>query len=695
MQSQNINTAELLIEFLTEELPPINLEKSIGEAFASHLSNELKSFMPSDSHCQFFVTPRRFACTISKVHDVEPAQQQKRKGPAIASSLKDNLATPALLGFLKSCGLDDWNKLEQSVDGYFYATKTIVGRTLTQVLPDAIQNALKKLPIAKNMRWGDNDYSFVRPVHNLVLLYGNQVICHNSAILGCSPVDYTFGHRIMSSGQIQINDSSKYASQLKSEGYVITDFQTRKQYIDKGLQEKAQQLNLSINIMDGLLEEVTGLVEYPIVLQGEFSAEFLKVPQECLILSMAKNQKYFAMLDSNGKLSNKFLFVTNIASTNPSVIINGNQKVLAARLADAKFFYELDLKHNLADFVKKLENVVYHNKLGSQLQRIQRLQQIAQSIAPQLGVDASLAAHTAYLLKADLSTEMVGEFPELQGVMGKYYAEAKSENHDVANAIEKHYYPRFSGDELPDTPLATLMSLTDKLETIVGIWGIGLVPTGEKDPFALRRAALGIVRILLANELNLKNLLETTFSSFNNLNLNPNTANEVYNFIAQRLSNYLVSNNGYSINCVQSALVLNPIYFNHLPSLLDNLQQFAENENNKPLLNANKRISNILEKNGGEFTSNHTPKVELFQTPQEHALFNLLENEKTTIQMYTNKHNWAGLFNTLAKFNQPITDFFDNVMVMDKDESIRNNRMVLLQHLYGQFNQVCKLAELS
>ncbi len=689
-----VANSSLLIEFLTEELPPINLENHIGKTFAANLCNELSNFLLSNTiSYKFFVTPRRFGLIINNICAIEPEQIIKRKGPAIASGLKNNEPTQALIGFLKSANIASWQDLEQNSDGYFYTTKKIPGQTLETILPSAITLALKNLPIAKHMRWGNNDYTFVRPVQNLVIMYNNQVICKDSCILGCSPVNYTFGHRILSPNPIYIDDIANYIHQMDKEGQIIVDFQVRKENISDQLHKTAEKLDLKINDISSLLDEVTALVEHPVVLQGEFAIDFLQVPQECLILSMAKNQKYFALLNKEGKLSNKFLFVANITSTNPNVIISGNEKVLAARLSDAKFFYEIDKKHNLKEFVAKLEKVVYHNKLGSQLQRINRLQAIAGKIAPLLGIDSNLAQSTAYLLKADLTTEMVGEFPELQGVMGKYYALASSEPIEVANAIEKHYYPRFSGDALPDTTLAITMALADKLETLVGIWGIGLIPTGEKDPFALRRIALGIIRILLTTNLKVDQLLDLTFETFVSFNLNPNTKDEVYNFILQRLENYLTKAENHSPNLVQSVLALRPLSFDHLPSLLEALQPFSVN--NKPLLNANKRISNILEKNKGEFSTNAWIKEEYFTTTEEKVLFKLFNEEKENIQIKTNQKNWEELFTILAKFNQVIADFFENVMVMDKDENIRNNRITLLQHLYANFNQVCKLSLLN
>ena len=694
---QQLNSGDLLIEFLTEELPPINLEQNIGAAFASALSNELKAFIGGET--EYFVTPRRFGCILNQVNPITQEQKSHRKGPAIVTGLVDGKPTNALLGFVKSCQLSDWTALEQRDDGYFYAEKIIPGQILAEVLPGAIETALKKLPIAKNMRWGNNDYLFVRPMHNLMILFNNQLICQGSKILGLMPVDYTFGHRILSEGIIKPQSTQSYAEQLFTQGKVVVDFSQRKNNISAQLNDTAAKLELKINHMEGLLEEVTALVEYPVVLQGEFAPEFLQVPQECLILTMAKNQKYFALLDNNGKLSNKFLFVANIASTNPQVIIEGNQKVLAARLSDAKFFYEVDKKHQLDFFADKLKSVVYHNKLGSQFERIQRLQQIASGIAPLLQIDPALAVKTAKLLKADLTTEMVGEFPELQGVMGKYYALAQGESAEIANAIEKHYYPRFSGDELPDTFLAVTMALTDKLETLVGIWSIGLVPTGEKDPFALRRAALGVVRILLANKLDIKQLLSITVDSFKGTN--PVIAEEIYQFILDRLSNYLVNIEKYTTNVVNSVLKSRiytsnetqaNINFSRILKILPIVQNFAGDVSNKELFEANKRIENILKKNSNELPDGLDCSSSLLATNEEIILFNYIHDFN---QFDVQHEGFEEYFTKLKGCSEPLANFFANVMVMDENKDIRQNRLALLRLASQRFSYLCKLSELS
>lgn len=723
-----MNTQTLLIEFLTEELPPINLFKNIGEAFTNSMCEELKNFiiLPHGDNTilpQPIVSPRRFGCLIPNVIFTEPNSELLRKGPAINSGLVDNKPTRALEGFMRSCNITDINQLTQN-DGYFYAQQQIIGKTLEDILDNAINNSLKKLLIAKNMHWGDNDFSFVRPVHNLLVRYGNKTIDFKTRIFGLKAVDYTLGHRILSNGNIYIDSAENYFSILEQQGKIIACYTKRREYIYDQLKQTAQKLNLNLNDSPGLLDEVTSLTEQPVILQGQFDTNFLMVPQECLILSMAKNQKYFALLDKEQKLSNKFLFVANIDSTAPEVVINGNERVLSARLADAKFFFDVDKKHPLDFYVNKLATVVYHNKLGTQLQRIERLKYIAGKFAEILGLNIQQAQHSANIIKADLSTEMVGEFPELQGVMGKYYALHHKETVEVANAIEKHYYPRFGGDEIPDDNLSVILSLADKLETLVGIWGIGLIPTGDKDPFALRRMAIGVARILLNNKLYIKDLINIVFASFKECSdidfSKSDIKDEVYQFILQRLSNHLTDSYefSYSTTCVQSVCCINPECFTYIPSLLNTLEHFAGNANNQLIISANKRIENILKKNpeyvllpdyiniqhvnvkdnsgvfiGGSDTFKLIDES-LLTADAEKKLYNKIKDHKNLLSSETND-DWNNYFKILEEFNPLVAAFFDNVMVIDQDDSIRINRLRLLAALYEIMNKFCILSELS
>lgn len=708
----------LVVEFLSEELPPIKLESNIGTPFSESIYSQLQGFLTASSTLTSFIAPRRFGCVINEINFEQADQQITRKGPAIATSLKDGAPTPALLGFAKSCATE-WKNLEQRDDGYFYYTTLIKGKTLDVVIGEVINTALKKIHIAKSMRWGATDYQFVRPLHGLVVMFNDKVL--DCEALGLVSSNQTSGHRFMSNGKLTIPDASKYLETLKNDGKVVAEFAIRRNLIEQQIAKKAAEFDLKISPMDGLLDEVTALVEWPEVLVGSFDKKFLEVPQECLILSMAKNQKYFALVDNNNKLSNKFLFVANLISKDPQVIIEGNQKVLTARLADAEFFYEFDKRTPLADFVKRMTNVVYHNKLGSQYERIERLQKIATAIAPLLNVNIDSANRAAYLLKADLATEMVGEFPELQGIMGNYYALASGESADIANAIEKHYYPRFSGDELPNTPLATVVSLADKLETLVGIWGIGLIPTGDKDPYALRRAALGIVRILLeseyAVELSINELLKIAISSFNNIDSNVfnKAQKDIYIFILQRLENFLLTVKNLPKNIINAIMYS---YYNEntnqnldligvrrvssmrgkinfIDSLSNALTVFVNDSKAHKITQASKRMVNILKKNE-ELLSVNDVKIELLSLDgADRQLFNHHEQEMRRLEQVFNAQQWYEFFEILLTYADLIETFFNDVTIVTDDIAATANRMNLLFILARYFNMACRLSELA
>jgi glycyl-tRNA synthetase beta chain len=685
----------LLIEFLTEELPPINLYNNIAKAFAKSVVDELKSFTNNLSQYNVICSPRRFGVVIQGVIFQENDNEILKKGPSTKNSIVDGKTSNALLGFMKSVGVDE---IEQLVinDGYFYAKKVVVGRLLNDILGDVINKALKTLIIGKNMRWSNNDYYFIRPVHNLMILFGSKVLDLNGTkIFGLIPNNYTYGHRVLANDKIEISNANEYYKKIQQTGYVISDFNERRKIIAEGLSLNSKSLNLSLGINDALLDEVTAIVEYPHVLVGEFNSIYLDLPPECLILSMAKNQKYFALFDKQNNLSNKFLFVTNIQAIDYTKIVAGNERVLSARLADAKFFYDVDKKTPLENFVIKLGHVIYHDKLGSQLERISRIKKIASYIGEKLNLDSLKVDQAAYLMKADLMTEMVGEFPDLQGIMGKYYAICNNLDQDIAIALEEYYYPKFSGDNLPSNELAIVLALADKLETIVGIWGIGLIPTGDKDQYALRRMALGIVRILFQYKLNLVDLLKISYDVFQKYNFNEEIISEIYKFILTRLYNYLVMGGEfkYSHNVVQSIITTNPDYLEYLPNLLIVLDKFSKNKDNQALFSANKRIENILKKINNKIITNINQ--DLFQHDIERELYQLINESSFKLEQFAQIYNWQDYFNVLSSFNKIIGNFFDSVMIMDEDLLVRENRINLLVKLYFIMNKYCKLSELS
>lgn len=684
----------LLIELLTEELPPKALLK-LGTAFAGGIFEELAKlgFAAKDADYATYASPRRLAVSIPAVAAIQPDQQIEKKGPAVASGFKDGQPTPALLGFARSCGLaaDQLDQLEKMSDGkqdVFVYRSLKKGEALAGVLSGIIEATLKKLPAPKMMRWGDRDGQFIRPVHRLTVLHGADVI--PARVLHLEAGRTTLGHRFLSSGEIVLGDATEYAGKLHKEGRVVANFAGRRHLIEEQLAALTAKLDAQIAPSDSLIDEVTALVEWPMVYQGEFSEEFLKVPQECLILSMQQHQKYFPLLDLNGKLLPKFLVVSNIENSDPSHIIHGNERVLRARLSDAKFFFEQDQKSRLEGRVAKLAHVVYHNKIGSQLERVERLQKIAGGIGAALGADKALAERAAYLAKADLITDMVGEFPELQGTMGMYYARADGENVEVAAAIEGHYHPRFAGDSLPVGPVATAVALADKLETIVGIFGIGLIPTGDKDPFALRRAALGVLRMVLASPLDLKALLTSTAAAFPAGVVAAGTVDAVFEFMLERLKNYLAAD--YPAADIDAVLALKLTRLDDLSARLQAVAAFKALPEAAALAAANKRIRNILKKVEGALPALNAA---LFAEAAESALHAEFAKLAPQVEALLQAGDFTGALKALAALKVPVDAFFDGVMVMADDLAVRGNRLALLAALAELMNRVAELSLLA
>ncbi len=684
-------TATLLIELLTEELPPKALEK-LAASFADTITDELKKlqFVAGNVQSHVFASPRRLAVQIPAVAAIQPEQHSVRRGPAVASGMKDGQPTPALAGFARSCGVEV-SQLSTVHDGkqdvYAYES-TKAGESLSAVLSGIVASALKKLPAPKLMRWGDLDVQFVRPVHGLVMLHGDQVVA--GEVLGLQSGNVTRGHRFLSAGEVTIPSADAYPRTLAEEGKVIASFLARRELVRQRLSHAAAKLNATIAAPDALFDEVTGLVEWPVVLEAGFEAEFLNVPQECLILTMQQNQKYFPLLDAQGKLMNRFLLVSNLETDDPRFIIGGNERVLRARLSDAKFFYEQDQKHRLDSRLPRLEHVVYHNKIGNQLERVSRLSSIAAAIAGKLGADSSLAGRAAYLAKADLVSDMVGEFPELQGIMGRYYARLDGEDEVVADAIEGHYHPRFAGDSLPQGPIATAVALADKLETIVGIWGIGLIPTGDKDPFALRRAALGVLRMVLEQPLDLKALISDAAAAFPAGLLSATVVDEVYAFCLERLKNYLA--NDYKGDEIDAVLALAPTQLNEVGAILAAVAQFKALPEAATLAAANKRVKNILKKTEGDIAAVNPA---LFAEDAERALFAAVEALAPAVDAKFAAHDFAGALTQLASLRAPVDAFFDGVMVMADDLAVRANRIALLARLAALFNRVADISLLA
>ncbi|PLZ01673.1 glycine--tRNA ligase subunit beta [Burkholderia sp. WAC0059] len=696
------HTATLLVELLTEELPPRALAK-LDDAFAEGIAKRLaeRDLIEGELSFDRYASPRRLAVTIRNVRAVAPEKQVREKVLPVSVALDANgQPTAPLAKKLAALGFPGLavSALERAPDGKneaFFLRYSAPGATLADGLQAVLDEALaiSKLPIPKVMTYQRPDGSniqFVRPVHRLTVLHGGDVVPVGA--FGIDAGDTTRGHRFLSEGAIAFSHADDYARTLEHKGFVIASFAARRESIRRQLLEAAGDDR--VVMPEALLDEVTALVEWPVVYACRFEDEFLQVPQECLILTMQTNQKYFALTDEAGKLRSRFLIVSNIATGTPGDIVEGNERVVRPRLADAKFFFEQDRKKPLEARVPLLANVVYHNKLGSQLQRVGRLEALAGAIAQRLGADAALARSGARLAKADLLTDMVGEFPELQGTMGTYYARHDGEPEEVALACSEHYQPRFSGDALPATTTGTVVALADKLETLVGIWGIGLAPTGEKDPFALRRHALGVLRILVEKQLplDLVELLNLVHAQFAGLPAVADSTAAIYAFCMDRLRG-LLRERGHAAGEIDAVLALNPTRLDDIVARLDAVREFAALAEAASLSAANKRISNILKKSDGAAVA--AIQAALLVEAAEKALHAQLEQVAPRVQSQLAAREYTGALTALAALRETVDTFFNDVMVNAEDPALRANRLALLTALHRQMNSVADISRLA
>jgi len=693
-------TKNLLVELFVEELPPKALKK-LGESFAATLTASLKSqgLLDDKSIATSFASPRRLAVHVTAVaaKAADKAVQQKLMPVSVALDAAGN-ATPALLKKLAALGADASvvPNLKRAMDGKaeaLFLDSVVPGAALAAGLQAALEAALSGLPIPKVMTYqladGWRSVNFVRPAHKLVALHGADVV--PIAVLGLDAGRETQGHRFEAAKPVvSIRDADAYAEQMKRDGAVIASFAERRAEIARQLQAAAAQEKLKPIDDEALLDEVTALVERPNVLTCQFEKEYLDVPQECLILTMKANQKYFPLLDAAGKLTNKFLVVSNINPDDASAVIGGNERVVRPRLADAKFFFDQDRKKSLADRIPGLAKVVYHNKLGTQGERAQRVAAIASAIGQQLGGEALArqADQAALLSKADLLTDMVGEFPELQGIMGRYYALHDGLPVDIADAIEDHYKPRFAGDTLPRGQVGVCVALADKLETLVGMFSIGQLPTGDKDPFALRRHALGVIRMLIEQDLplSLSWLLKAAQVT------DEKVTGQLADFIYERLAGSL-RDQGYSALEVDAVVSLRPQRLGDIPKRLAAVRAFAALPEAVSLAAANKRIGNILKKAEGTVVAQ--VGAALLKEAAEIALNAALVEVKPKADADFEKGDYSASLQALAALRTPVDKFFDEVMVNAEDPALRANRLGLLATLHRAMNRVADLAKLS
>lgn len=686
-----MSTQDFLFELGCEELPPKSLQR-LSLALCDNLQQQLHDAGISFKEAVCFATPRRLAILITELAETQPNQVIERQGPSVEKAFdKSGTPTLACIGFARSCGVsaDQLQIKESGKSKRIFCRVEKTGEKTQQLLPALVSEALKKLPINKPMRWGSENKAFIRPVKWVVMLYGNEVIpCE---IIGKKARQDTFGHRFHHPAAIRINQARDYETLLQTHGMVIADFNKRKHKIRQSL-EVAGNAHGEAIIDERLLEEVCALVEWPVTLVGKFDREFLKVPAEALVTAMKVHQKCFPIQNQNGSLEPYFILVSNIESKNPSTVIKGNERVIHARLSDAAFFYKNDIAQSLDHFSEKLSHVMFQKSLGTLQDRNQRLITLSQDIASKLGLDKNPAKRAAELAKIDLMSEMVGEFPELQGIMGCYYAKHAGESNEVAEAIQQHYCPRFSGDQLPKSHLSSAIALADKLDLIIGIIGINKLPSGEKDPYALKRAAQGIIRILIENQLplDINELLQYSYKTFENL---PNSAvlTQTLQFILERMRFWYLDQgiNAETFAAVLASGATEPLDFDQR---LQAVLQFQTLPESKSLAAANKRVSNILKKSALEDASAHKINRKLFEFEIEGELADQLNQTSSQVNDLYKQANYTQALSELATLKDPVDIFFDNVLIMVDDEKVRANRLALLSELRRLFTRVADIS---
>jgi len=684
---------DLLIEIGTEELPPKALKK-LSNAFTAGIVDGLKKVGFEINDVESFAAPRRLAVLIKGVSASQPDREVERKGPALKAAYDaDGNPTKAVMGFAKSCGVEVDELQQQETDkGVWLVFKaTEKGQVLSALIEDIINQSLSKLPIPKRMRWGSNEAEFVRPAHWLVLMHGETVI--DAEVLGLKSSAKTFGHRFHAPGEILLKGASDYQEKLLAQGFVIADFEHRKQTIRQQVIDTVKRLKGEAVIDEDLLDEVTALNEWPIAVAGEFDAVYLDVPDEALIKTMQDHQKYFPVRDSSGNLKNYFITISNIDSKVPEKVKQGNERVVRPRLADAKFFWEQDQKQPLEAFDLALEKVVFQSKLGSLAEKTQRVTTLAESIAEQLNANIDYVKRAALLSKCDLMTDMVGEFASLQGVMGKRYAQKAGEADEVAEALDEQYKPRGASDDTASTTTGQILSISDKLDTLVGIFAIGQKPTGEKDPYALRRASLGILRTIIERQLDLdlKQLIAESAKLLADKVDASKVEQDVFDYILERLRAYYLDR-GIMTDVFDAVSALSPSRPLDFDKRIKAVTAFRELSAAQSLAAANKRVGNILKKSA----PGNAVEVDesLLAEDAEKKLYQALSSLSQTVEPMFDSGDYETALSQLSSLREPVDAFFDSVMVMADDEAIKNNRIALLSTMNQLFLRAADLSRL-
>ena len=701
--SKSRRARNLLLELGTEELPPKALKK-LAISFATNIHHELKAagvVQGSREEFRYFASPRRLAVCIKRVLPYQQDRVEQRRGPSVKAAFdQEGAPTKAAIGFAASCGtsVDKLETLTTDKGEWLVSQQKIPGASIQQLVNNALEQAVRKLPIPKRMRWGDSDVEFVRPVHWLLAMYGSDVL--RVSVLGLQAEQWTYGHRFHAPKKLRILSADRYLKTLKTDGWVIADYEERKALIEKQVNRLAVRNDALAVIDDALLDEVTGLVEWPQALYGEFDKKFLKVPEKILISSMRDHQKYFHLVDGKNKLLPSFITVSNLKSSSPKRVRSGNERVLRARLADAEFFWHSDQKQPLSSRTDALAKVLFHEQLGSVLEKSQRMNILANTIADQIGVDREQVNRSVLLCKADLVTDMVGECPELQGLIGSYYAKNDGEDNATCIAIKEHYLPKFAGDDLPSTGLARCLALADRIDTLAGVFATGEIPTGDKDPYGLRRASLGVLRIMIEQniDLDLRQLIAQAVEQLGlrenkALNTNEDTVDKVFAFVMERLKAYYQPL-GYEPTEIASVAAIRTVRPTDFHRRLQAVHSFFAEKPDaaRSLAAANKRIANILSKQKqGEFNQINE---ELLVEKAERKLAEQLLQLEEKVSAHAAKGDYRKSLQKLAKLKNFIDQFFDEVMVMDENIEIRNNRLALLNRLRHLFLGVADISSM-
>ena len=688
-----MTTQNFLVEIGTEELPPKAL-KTLATSFADNVEAELNQAGLTFSKIEWFAAPRRLAVKVLNLATQQPSKEIEKRGPAVSAAFDaEGKPTKAAEGWARGCGItvEQAERIATDKGEWLVHRAKIEGQPTKNLLNDIVANALAKLPIPKPMRWADKTVQFIRPVHTVTMLLGDELI--EGEILGVASARTIRGHRFLGEKEFEIQHADQYPQLLREKGSVVADFNERKAEILAKSQAKATALGGVADIEESLLEEVTSLVEYPNVLAAKFEERFLAVPAEALVYTMKGDQKYFPIYDKDGKLLPHFIFVSNINPEDPTAIIEGNEKVVRPRLTDAEFFFKTDLKQKLVDRLPRLETVLFQQQLGTLKDKTDRIEQLAGEIAKQIGADEAKAKRAGLLSKCDLMTNMVFEFTDTQGVMGMHYARHDGEDEEVAVALNEQYMPRFAGDELPKSLVASAVALADKFDTLTGIFGIGQAPKGSADPFALRRAALGALRIIVEKNLplDLEDLVKKSAALFGDKLTNQNVVADVVDFMLGRFRAWY-QDEGIAVDVIQAVLARRPTRPADFDARVRAVSHFRTLDSAEALAAANKRVANILAKAEGDIGA---IDVALCVEPAEQVLAQSVLSLAKEVQPLIAQGEYTAVLDKLAGLRQPVDNFFDNVMVNADDAKLRQNRLAILNTLQGLFLQVADISLLQ